>query len=94
MLSDYRIFETEEFVKKLNKIDAGDSLFIREKLSKYVYPQIRNEPRFGKNIKKLKGYDPDTWRYRIGKFRVFYTIENNEAIILMLTLDHRKDAYG
>ncbi len=94
LLSDYRIFETEEFTKKLVKIDARDSQFIKEKLRKYVYPQIRKEPRFGKNIKKLRGYEPDTWRYRIGKFRVFYTIENDKAVILMLTLDHRKDAYG
>ena len=93
-MPDYRIFETEEFAKKLGKMDARDSAFIREKLRKYVYPQIRKEPHFGKNIKKLRGYTPDTGRYRIGRFRVFYTIENNEAIILMLTVDHRKDAYG
>ena len=94
LLIDYRIFETEEFAKKLGKLDARDSTFIRQKLSKYVYPQIRKEPHFGKNIKKLRGYTPDTWRYRIGKFRVFYTIENDKTVILMLTLDHRKDAYG
>ena len=93
-MSDYRIFETDEFTKKLGKMDARDSGFIRDKLNKYVYPQIRKEPRFGKNIKKLKGYNPDTWRYRIGRFRVFYAIENDKAVILMLTLDHRKDAYG
>ena len=45
---------------------------ISMKLTKYVYPQLRKNPFFGTNIKKLKGYDPATWRYRIGKFRVFF----------------------
>ena len=92
-LNKYRIFETEEFSKKLAKLDARNSAYIKDKLINYIYPQIRKEPHFGKNIKKLKEYTPHTWRYRIGKFRVFYTIERNELLILMLTLDHRKDAY-
>ena len=45
------------------------------------------------NKKKLKGYVPDTWRYRSGKFRIFYTVDQDEEIIYMLTIDHRKDAY-
>ncbi len=91
-MSKYRIFETEEFSKRLAKLEARDATFIKEKLLNYVYPRLRTEPHFGNNIKKLKKYTPDTWRYRIGKFRVFYTIEEDELIILILTLDYRKDA--
>jgi mRNA interferase RelE/StbE len=39
-----------------------------------VFPQLKEEPHFGLNIKKLKGFVPETWRYRIGKFRLIYII--------------------
>jgi mRNA interferase RelE/StbE len=92
-LNNYRIFETEEFLKKFEKLDGSDKAFVKNKLSSYVYPQLRVEPHFGKNVKKLKGYVPDTWRYRVGKFRIFYTIEPDDGVIFILTIDHRKDAY-
>jgi mRNA interferase RelE/StbE len=92
-LSNYRIFETDEFTKALKKLSKTNITFIQKKLSGYVYPQIRNEPCFGKNIKKLKDYNPDTWRYRLGKFRLFYIVDHEERIIYILTIDFRKDAY-
>lgn len=93
MLNKYRIFETEEFLGKIEKLDPPDKTSIKNKLTSYIYPQIKMEPYFGKNIKKLKSYVPGTWRYRIGKFRIFYTIDQEEGIIYILTIDHRKDAY-
>jgi len=92
-LTDYRIFETDEFIKKLSRLNPKDKSFIQNKLSVYVYPQIKQSPWFGKNIKKLKGYDPETWRYRIGKFRLFYIVDDEKHTIYMLTIEHRKDAY-
>jgi len=92
-LNNYRIFETNEFLKKFDKLDPPSQTFTQNKLTTYVYPQIKLEPCFGKNIKKLKGYTPDTWRYRIGKFRIFYSIDQEQGIIYVLTIDYRKDAY-
>lgn len=92
-MANYRIFETDEFQKQLQKFGKRELSFIQKKLREYVYPQIKQEPAFGKNIKKLKNYSPDTWRYRIGKFRIFYSLELSEKIINILTIDFRKDAY-
>ena len=92
-MTDYCIFETDEFIKKLSKLTPQDKSFIQNKLSAYLYPQIKQSPWFGNNIKKLKGYTPETWRYRIGKFRLFYIIDDEKHTIYMLTIDHRKDAY-
>jgi mRNA interferase RelE/StbE len=92
-LTDYRIFETDEFIKKLSKLTPQDKTFIQNKLNGFVYPQLKQSPWFGNNIKKLKGYTPETWRYRIGKFRLFYLIDEAKHTIYMLTIDHRKDAY-
>lgn len=46
--------------------------------------------RFGKVLKaNLAGL----WRYRIGDYRLIYTIGDEEMIVLVLTVGHRKDVY-
>ena len=92
-LSDFRVFETDEFSKRFKKLSSRDSSFLRKKLDSFVYPQIKKEPFWGNNIKKLQGYSPDTWRYRIGKFRLFYIVDQEDRVIYILTVDDRKDAY-
>lgn len=92
-LPDFRIFQTDEFLKKFNKLQANEVEFLEKKLKEYVFPQLRVEPFFGKNIKKLRNYTPETWRYRIGKYRLFYIVNPKEKVIYLLTMDLRKDAY-
>jgi len=92
-LNNYRIFETNEFSRQLQKFPHPCRTFLQKKLKEYVYPQLREEPYFGKNIKKLKGYSPETWRYRIGNTRLFYSCQEQEKIVYILTIDLRKDAY-
>jgi len=92
-LGNYKIFETSEFSRKIKRLAPQHYQFINKKLHNYVYPQLREEPAFGKNIKKLRGHTPGTWRYRIGKFRIFYTIDDKDKIVFILTIDQRKDAY-
>ncbi|MCK5115067.1 MAG: type II toxin-antitoxin system RelE/ParE family toxin [Candidatus Aegiribacteria sp.] len=92
-MPDFKIFETKEFLKQLGKLPLNESTFLRNKLNGYIYPQLRIEPFYGKNIKKLRGYSPDTWRYRIGSFRVFYIVDKKEHIVFILTIDARRNAY-
>ena len=93
VLSDFRVFETDEFLKQFKKLSSRDAAFLRKKVDSYVYPQIREEPFWGNNIKKLQGYSSDTWRYRIGKFRLFHIIDQKKSIVFILTVDDRKNAY-
>ena len=92
-MPDYKIFETNEFLKKIDKLSDQEKHFIEKKLLQYIYPQLKEEPHYGNNIKKLIGYKPETWRYRIGKFRLFYVIDETEKIIYILSIDLRKDTY-
>lgn len=92
-MDNYRIFETTEFLKKIEKISQRDKTFIQNKLTQYIYPQIKDEPHYGNNIKKLVNYNPETWRYRIGRFRLFYVIDESDKIIYLISIDLRKDAY-
>jgi mRNA interferase RelE/StbE len=92
-LNNYRVFETDEFRSNLDRLDSDQKRFVESKLKKYVYPQIKEQPYYGTNIKKLQGYAPETWRYRIGPFRLFYGIDEHKRIVSIVTIDYRKDAY-
>jgi mRNA interferase RelE/StbE len=92
-LSKYKIFETDQFLEEMKANFRGQGSRIREKLTAYVYPQLKENPHFGKNIKKLKNYHPETWRYRIGRYRFFYKIDDCEGIVFMIAADDRKDSY-
>jgi mRNA interferase RelE/StbE len=89
----YELFETDEFQKSLNKLQKQEAANIRKKLDFLVYPQLKKEPHFGANIKKLRGYSPETWRYRIGSYRVFYSLDEDDHLVLLLVVENRKDAY-
>jgi mRNA interferase RelE/StbE len=92
-LNNFRIFETEQFQKDLKQIALSGQRKITQKLHEFVYPQLGEHPHFGPNIKKLKGFDPETWRYRIGACRFFYIIDEKEKIVYMLAASHRSSAY-
>ena len=89
----FSIFETDQFIEDLTSDFRTHGQRVRKKLSEYVYPQLRNNPFFGKNIKKLKNYKPETWRYRIGNYRFFYTIDDKARIVFMIAAEARKDSY-
>jgi mRNA interferase RelE/StbE len=92
-LNRYRIFETNQFKKDLVQITGSGQGKIAHKLRDFVYPQLCQHPHFGSNIKKLKGFNPATWRYRIGAWRFFYEIDEKEKIIFMIAASHRSSAY-
>ena len=92
-MTEYRVFVTQEYEQQLSKINKSDRILIEKKMQQYVIPQLRSEPHFGSNIRKLKNYSPPTWRYRIGKYRVFYEIDKKTMEVNILTISQRKDAY-
>ena len=92
-LADFRIFETAQFQQDLTQDFSGQQARIQRKLAAYVYPQLRANPYAGKNVKKLRDAVPDTWRYRIGDYRFFYTVDERQRLVCMLTADHRGHAY-
>lgn len=90
MSVEYTIAETETFQKELKRPEVKR---VYGKIVNYVYPQLRKNPHFGLNIKKLKGELDQFYRYRIGKHRLFYQIDDNRVLVFIITLRDRKDAY-
>lgn len=92
-LGEYRIFETEQFQEDLRQIARAGRADIVRRLREIVYPQLIHHPQYGANVRKLKGYTPDTWRYRIGAWRFFYEIDDEEKIVFLIAAAHRGSAY-
>jgi mRNA interferase RelE/StbE len=89
----YRIFETETFIRSL-KQDFGDHRKkIIKKLKEYVYPQLKISPELGNNIKKLRDWEPPTWRYRIANYRFFYELDKDQKFVFMTVAAHRSKSY-
>ncbi len=89
-LSNFQIAETKTFEKIKEKIDT--KLYI--KIKNIIYPQLRTNPFYGNNIKKLKGEFDRYYRYRIGNYRLFYLIENEKVLVAIVDFRHRQNAYG
>jgi len=64
-----------------------------EKIKNFVYPQLRENPFYGNNIKKLKGELSEFYRYRIGNYRLFYFVEDDKRIVAIIDFKHRQNAY-
>jgi mRNA interferase RelE/StbE len=88
--SEYTIVETEGF-RRLSAKKEWSRLCSR--VRSYVYPQLRVNPFYGPNIKKLKGAYSDYYRYRIGDYRLFYFVDGKQLCVVVVTLRHRREAY-
>lgn len=88
-MSNFQIAETKNFQKQKNKIDQK----IYTKIVNTVYPQLKENPFFGTNIKKLKGEFEGYYLYRVGNYRLFYLIEDEKVLVIVTTIKHRQNSY-
>ena len=58
-----------------------------------VDKELRTNPFYGPNIKKLKGKYSEFYRYRLGDYRLFYCGDGVQVYVVAVTLRHRRDAY-
>lgn len=85
----FSIAETKTFEKVKTSLDA--KLYL--KIKTIVYPQLRENPFFGTNIKKLKGEFEGYYRYRLGNYRLFYSVEQEKVMVFIVDVKHRQGAY-
>ena len=93
MPEPFKIFETDQYLKDLKKLRISEGSAKYRKVSGAVYDQLRENPYFGKNIKKFRNWKPETWRYRIGDLRLFYVIDDGVRIVSITALEPRSSAY-
>ena len=90
MLNRFEIAETKTFQSSISKKEISK---IYNKIKTYIYPQLKSNPFFGKNIKKLKDEFKGVYRYRIGEYRLFYQFDEKQILIFIMDIMKRKDAY-
>ncbi len=89
--SSYTVAETESFRKSLRQNNALARLYPR--IRDTVYPLLRREPHFGPNIKRLRGELSDFYRYRLGDYRLFYTIDEQDTVVIVADPRSRQASY-
>ncbi|MEK4554480.1 type II toxin-antitoxin system RelE family toxin [Jeotgalicoccus sp. FSL K6-3177] len=85
----YKLLFNKKVLKTLKKLDAND----RKIIIKWLEKNIENSPEPRQFGKALKGNLRDYWRYRIGKYRVIVSINDDELVVLTIDVGHRKDIY-
>lgn len=85
----YKLLFNKKVLKTLKKLGAND----RKIIIKWLEKNIENSPEPRQFGKALKGNLRDYWRYRIGKYRVIVSINDDELVVLTIDVGHRKDIY-
>ena len=57
------------------------------------FQQLEKTPRLHSNIKALKGNYAGYYRYRIGNYRVIYSIDNEQVQVFVVAIAHRSEVY-
>lgn len=83
----YKVAYLDSVEKDFEGLDKPVVKRILDKIEKH----LANDPyHLGK---PLSGQFKGLWRYRIGDFRVIYKIADQEILIMIARVGHRKDVY-
>lgn len=80
----YRIILKKKAKKFIDKLPKNEKI--------RVVAAIENLPN-GEDIKKLKGHN-DLLRLRVGDYRIIYTVDNGELIIIVIDAGNRGQIYN
>ncbi|MDO4936122.1 MAG: type II toxin-antitoxin system RelE/ParE family toxin [Phascolarctobacterium sp.] len=88
-MKKYQILTTPKFDKAIKKLD----LVTRATIKKWIDNNLVNTTNPRLHGKALRGDLAGKWRYRVGKYRLIATIQDNKLIILMLSVGIRNEVY-
>ena len=88
-MNKYRVNYLDEVKKQLKKLDKSESKKITDWINKNLIDTT--DPR--QHGKPLQGNLKSYWRYRVDKYRLLAIIQDDELIILMVTIDKRDKVY-
>jgi mRNA interferase RelE/StbE len=85
----YELFFLTSAEKEFKKLD-----FFTQKQIKSKLETLCSNPKVLKNnIKALKGEYQGKFRLRVSQYRVIFQINENELIIIIVRIRHRKEVY-
>jgi len=85
----WRIEFTGAAQKQLKKLGHEEAKFILSFLRERIVP-LENPRQLGKT---LKGQFAELWRYRVGNYRLICDVRDEELVVLVVRIGHRKNVY-
>lgn len=85
----YTVLFTQKAKKQLSKLDKNTAKLIASWLKKNL-DGCENPRLHGKALVANKS---GQWRYRVGDYRILAEIKDEEVIILVLQIGHRREIY-
>ena len=85
----YQVETTPRFEKEFRKLDRYTQRMLKAWIDKNLVDCV--DPRA--HGKDLTANRSGQWRYRIGDYRLLCLIEDEELVILALTVGHRREVY-
>lgn len=85
----YTVETTERFEKEFKRLDRYTQQMLKSWIEKNL-GGCENPRAKGKGLTANRN---GQWRYRIGDYRLICLIQDNELVILALTVGHRSDIY-
>lgn len=85
----WKISFTKNAVKQLSKLDREVARLIVRFMEEKIVGSS-DARRYGH---ALVGDQKGRWRYRIGDYRVLCELRDNELLVVVITLGHRKEIY-
>ncbi|WP_462420262.1 type II toxin-antitoxin system RelE family toxin [Salinicoccus sp. Marseille-QA3877] len=85
----YKLKIEKKALKKLKKMDKNRSALLISWINKNLVDT--DDPR--KHGKALSGDYRGLWRYRVGDYRIVAMIKDDEILISIINLGHKKDVY-
>jgi len=82
----YRLTIERSAVKAIEALDSETYRRVRS-----VIDQLVSDPRPA-GCRKLVGAD-DLWRIRVGDWRIVYAVRDDELLVLVVRVAHRRDVY-
>ncbi|EBV4003394.1 type II toxin-antitoxin system RelE/ParE family toxin [Salmonella enterica subsp. enterica serovar Abony] len=80
---------SDRALKSLRKMDKQNARRIVDFMDLRI--AVAADPR--KSGRPLKGELGEFWRYRVGDYRILCKIRDDELIILVATIGHRREVY-
>ena len=90
-MTSYDVLIDERVEKDLSKIPKHIVEKFIGLLDEFEY--FPTQSRSGFDVKSMKGYSDNTYRLRIGVYRVLYSVDNVEKIVRITSIQHRGSIY-
>jgi mRNA-degrading endonuclease RelE of RelBE toxin-antitoxin system len=86
-MATYRIEVTEEAREDLNYYTVGEQKIVSTQIRVQLEDAPSTETR---NRKKLRDNPIATWELRIGKFRIFYEVNDAAHLVTIVVVGHKE----